>query len=175
MKTYKLKANDPRVLFFLVIVAVFLTIRYCNGQDPVRFKPAPVEYKWQNQAIKCALMAFAGAWDGVAEGSKYHYEAFTRKFPNHNKDFWGPQSWRNKYADGDPAQGPKFFGSTNVFVWTTDGYHMSRMIRNFSVCGAVVIDIGKKKPFVQYVVDFIGYLISYQIGFTLTYDIIIGK
>ena len=127
-------------------------------------------------AIKSALMTFAGAMDGLAECSKYHYPAFSSTFPNHNPNFWSPQSWRNKWKNGDPAQGERFFGSSTFLVWTTDGYHMSRMARNFAVAGAVTIEIcGSKKPWQVYLFEFLAYMICYNLGFTIVYDVIIGK
>jgi len=44
-------------------------------------------------------------------------------------DWWaGHESWINKYKNGDKEQGPKFPGSTTVFVWVTDGWHFFQAI-----------------------------------------------
>ena len=37
-------------------------------------------------------------------------------------------SWRNKYKNGNPEDGPKFIGSTTIFVFLTDGWHLFQAI-----------------------------------------------
>jgi hypothetical protein len=38
---------------------------------------------------------------------------------------WDPKKTsNNKYKNRDPAQGPRFWGSTTVFVWLTDPFHL---------------------------------------------------
>lgn len=45
-------------------------------------------------------------------------------------DWWDPvNSWKNKYKNGDPQDGPLFWGSTTVFVWMTDGWHFFQMLQ----------------------------------------------
>lgn len=73
-------------------------------------------------------MLVSGMIDGTIESMTWHYEdGFKPRCPNVNDQFWNPAvSWTNKYKNHDPKQGPKFFGSTNLFVYTTDAYHMLR-------------------------------------------------
>ncbi|HXU27355.1 MAG TPA: hypothetical protein VN698_08995 [Bacteroidia bacterium] len=70
----------------------------------------------------------SGMLDGTIESISYHYDnGFKRRFKNVNDQFWNPSiSWTNKYKNNDPCLGPKFTGSTNIFVCTTDAYHMLR-------------------------------------------------
>jgi hypothetical protein len=43
--------------------------------------------------------------------------------------FWNEQeSWRNKWADGLPANGEAFPGSSTVFVSLTSGWHLMQMV-----------------------------------------------
>jgi len=50
-----------------------------------------------------------------------------------NQNFWNPSlSWVNKWKDGDRANGERFFGSSTFLVWTTDSWHLIKMI--FLVC-----------------------------------------
>jgi hypothetical protein len=37
-------------------------------------------------------------------------------------------SWENKYRNGDPDQGERFPGSTTIFVFTTDLWHLSQFL-----------------------------------------------
>lgn len=57
-----------------------------------------------------------------------------------NKFFWDPLlSHLNKYKNGDPTQGPRFFGSTTFFVWTTDAWHLFQMINSLFYTVAVTL------------------------------------
>lgn len=39
--------------------------------------------------------------------------------------FWNPdESWRNKWKNGDRAQGERFWGSSTIFVSITDSWHL---------------------------------------------------
>ena len=43
--------------------------------------------------------------------------------------FFDPEySWRLKYKNNDPANGPSFWGSTTFFVALTDGWHLFQSI-----------------------------------------------
>jgi hypothetical protein len=44
-----------------------------------------------------------------------------------NLHAWNPVvSWRNKWKNGDPRQGERFLGSSTVFVFLTDAWHLSQ-------------------------------------------------
>ena len=46
-----------------------------------------------------------------------------------NQAWWDPNiSWKNKYKNLDPKQGPKFWGATTIFVFTTDAWHFFKWI-----------------------------------------------
>lgn len=83
---------------------------------------------WKKYAIAGSSALMSGMLDGTIESISFHYQSgFKSRFPNANNQFWNPElSWRNKYKNGDPAQGPKFTGSTTVFAFTGDAYHMLR-------------------------------------------------
>ncbi len=48
-------------------------------------------------------------------------------------------SWRNKWKLGEPANGPAFPGSTTIFVWVTDGWHLFQFV--FHTCWQLAIAI----------------------------------
>lgn len=69
--------------------------------------------------LLCLLLATAGAAKAAADASAHGSPRLLRWFPR-----WaGPVSWRNKYRRGDPDQGPRFPGSTSVFVFASDLWH----------------------------------------------------
>lgn len=123
------------------------------------------------KVLPYGLLFVSGAFDGTAEALRYHYDGFKEIFPNCSDRFWNPSnSWRNKYKNGDPAQGQAYPFSRSALVWTTDGFHMMRMGRNVTAMASVTLKIGEKKNWKEYVLEMIGSYASYTLGFKFTYD-----
>ncbi len=125
-------------------------------------------------AIKSGLLLFSGCMDATAEVLRINYNQFNNVFTNANPNFWNPEiSYVNKWENGDSKQGEKFTFSSTALVWTTDGYHLTRMLRNCTMIAAVTINIGDfKKPCKQYLIEAVIYYLSYTTGFNLTYNLI---
>lgn len=69
-----------------------------------------------------------------------------------NQFFWDSKlSWYNKYKNNDPKQGEKFLGSSGVFVFVTDGFHLTQMLFLTSMFLAIIL----YKPMINWWVDFI--------------------
>jgi hypothetical protein len=120
-------------------------------------------------------MTVAGMADGVNEEISHHYRDFKRIFPNASDQFWDPKiSWTNKYKNGDYTQGRKFFGSTTFLVWTTDGYHMTRMVKNTMIVTSIGLNVGSKRGFKHFAKRAIMHTAAYHLGFFLTYDLAFG-
>ncbi len=129
-----------------------------------------VQAQFKKEIPSLTLGLIAGMADGSAEALKWHYDSVDKKL-NLNDQYWNPQiSYTNKYAGGITANGPRFPGSTTYLVWTTDGYHMLRMVRNMSITGSIIVHPYKKKKWYFYVIDFTTHAIVYNLGFTLTYN-----
>lgn len=89
------------------------------------------------------------------------------------RPFWDMQtSWQRKWKNGDKAQGEAFFGSSTIFAFTTDGYHLFGTISNVANVATLTIalfsneklnwkTIGKK------VLESIG---SNALGFYVAYE-----
>jgi hypothetical protein len=123
--------------------------------------------------ITIPFALFAGMCDGVSQTLYSHYYAFETKFPEANPQYWNPyHSWTNKYKNGDPAQGPKFIGSTTVFVSMTDAFHLLRTLNKLNLVTLGALEFSEKRTWQEYVIDLILYSAVYSVGFTLTYDII---
>lgn len=130
--------------------------------------------KWRidrNKVITGGLVFVGGAAKGFNETLLFNYRIFEKTFPSANKQWFDPKvSWRNKYEGGNPDNGPKYFGSTSLFVMATDQYHMNNFIQRAAIMSAIVIKIGdKKQPFKHYVYDLLYYTACYQIGFATMY------
>ena len=121
------------------------------------------------------IAAFAGGvFDGTAESLKWHYSSFQTRFPKANPNYWNPEiSWTNKYKNGNPADGVKYFGSTTFLTFTTDGYHLMRTGRNAAFMTSLVLYRREKKKWYKYVLDAAAHLFAYQVGFHLTYSAVL--
>jgi hypothetical protein len=108
--------------------------------------------------------------DGMSEMLKFHPSSFFKKYPNANPQYWIPTlSWTNKWKNSDYTQGEKFWQSSRALVWTTDSYHMFRMIRNISML--VIILIPLILPFLySYILGFAFLYLVYTSGFSLVFD-----
>lgn len=114
--------------------------------------------------ITAGLVFVSGMADGTSELLYYHYDKCSNIFKN--EQFWnGKISHTNKYSSNCPF-------ATTMMVWTTDGYHLMRFVRNGTMIGAITININEKKSWKRYLIEFTCYYIVYTIGFNLTYDII---
>lgn len=129
----------------------------------------PTDMKWRKEILPVTSMFLAGAINGVNQDLLFHYQEFENTFPNANPEFWDPSiSWRNKYMNGDPAQGEAFLGSSTIFVSATDGYHATVAGRNLMITTAICLGPRTKgwKPFVTRTLL---YSLSYGLGFELVY------
>lgn len=130
--------------------------------------------KLRKMIFSSVLMFSSGFSDGTSEVLKIKYESFERVFPKANDQFWDYNiSWTNKYKNGSPPDA-KFIGSKSAFVWTTDGYHLMRMIRNCTMILAVTIPISTEfyKNWRNYVKDGVIYYLAYTAGFNFAYEVV---
>ena len=83
-------------------------------------------------------------------------------------------SWTNKYKGGDARNGPKFLGSTTVFVFVTDLWHFSDFIflRFFF---AVPIIYSFIHPIVTWWADYLIFSIFFGIVFETIYKLLQKK
>jgi hypothetical protein len=129
----------------------------------------PSDMQWKKEILPAVSMFAAGALNGVNQDLLFHYHEFQNTFPNANPEFWDPSiSWRNKYQNGDPAQGEAFPGSSTIFVAATDGYHATVAGRNLMITTSICLSPKTKgwKPFVKRTLL---YSLSYGLGFELVY------
>lgn len=76
------------------------------------------------------LITASGFFEAIMDITQFHYHKSI--FSEMNPIFWNPEiSWKNKYLSQEPSLGPKFIGSTSLFVGITDGWHLSKLIRTF--------------------------------------------
>jgi hypothetical protein len=150
-----------KLVFFLFLVPVL-----CHAQ-------LYTVKELKNIALTSSLTMVSGMFDGTAETLKFHTPNFFKRCPGANPQFWNPGlSWVNKWKNGDPDQGERFWQSSRAFVCTTDGYHLMRTGRNLFAMGAIVVHLGEKREWYKYLIDFAVNYLAFSVGFTITYDLI---
>lgn len=153
----------------LFILLAFIICTYTEAQILTKRDIAPL-----------ALTFVSGFCDGTAEAVKFHYYKFDKYGLDTSNYWWNPaESWKNKYKNRDPLQGPAFWQSTQSLVWTTDAYHCFRMGRNLTFITAITIKVGAGKDNIKqewwhYPIEAIIYWLTYTFGFTFAYDWIWG-
>jgi len=83
--------------------------------------------------IGVLLSILAGVANSIMDTLNFKYtESKFSKIPETSKWYWWLNTpgvtWRNKYKNRDPEQGPAFIGSTTIFVWVTDAWHFCQMV-----------------------------------------------
>ena len=93
-------------------------------------------------AIGLLLVLLSAIAKAIMDVIQFKY--YDSIFKEGNSYFWNPSlSWFNKYKNLDPKQGPKFFLSTTILVWTTDAWHLFQMIfLKCLVAGHVILTFG---------------------------------
>lgn len=131
-------------------------------------------YTLERALLKGTGIFLSGALDGVSETLVWHYPQFEATHPGANPAYWNPyQSWRNKYRNGDPAQGRAYIGSTTWLAWTTDGYHLTRTGSRAFLFGSITISVfEKRRKWWTYPVEFVAGGIVRSAGFHTTYSIL---
>ena len=116
------------------------------------------------------LSAVSGLSDGVSDANFFHHAFRGSQYA----DFW--ISWTNKYKNHDPQQGAAFIGSTTVFVWTTDLYHLTNTFRDVTQSVSVAVSFADMKD-IKHKWKFILLKAGINYGFNraghfITYDLI---
>lgn len=91
--------------------------------------------------IALVLIMLAGVCKAVSDTLAHHFDKSvfgkTASEPGASWDkyqFWNPAiSWSLKWKNGDDRQGEAFWGSSTVFAWVTDGWHLFNMFQYLCV------------------------------------------
>lgn len=79
--------------------------------------------------ISLILIIIAGIFNSIMDTLSFRYGISVFSKWTKYEQFLDPQkSWVNKYKHNNPTLGPKFFGSKTFLVWTTDLWHLSKML-----------------------------------------------
>jgi len=80
-------------------------------------------------------------------------------------------SWPNKWKNGSKSQGERFPGSSTVFVFVTDLWHLAKMLMLVAVMFAIVL----YNPIVVWWIDWFILYCSFTIPFEIFYSKVLIK
>jgi hypothetical protein len=112
--------------------------------------------------LSLILIFLSGMCEGVMDTLTFHYKRFEKKHPKAKDKFWNPEySWLNKY---DSQMKPKFIGSTTVFVFVTDGWHLFKWLKNLTLFASFyfIADVSVLGCLSLYAVNRLGFVIIYN-------------
>lgn len=69
-------------------------------------------------------------------------------------------TWRNKYKNGSPVYGERFPGSTTIFVFLTDFWHLMQLLHLTAIQMAVAIHF--PRPLIMFIVIKVFYGIIFE-------------
>lgn len=83
------------------------------------------------------LFILSGMFEAVMDKLQFHYDlSIFKNFKN--QLFWDPKiSWKNKYEDGNPMKGERFFLSKSLFVGFTDAWHLFKLFRTLTIFAGI--------------------------------------
>lgn len=125
-------------------------------------------YSKHSMAVATLMFFIAGLAEGLMDWLQF------RMNPSHDtwgSMFWNAQySWRNKWKNGDPRQGEKFFLSSTLFVFMTDGWHMMKFVRNLFIFTGLLVAAVCEASILSCVITVVLSRLTYGLGFAVTFN-----
>ena len=88
--------------------------------------------------ISIPLIILGFIFKAICDTLKFHFTTSIFNRPKLQK-WWGPSSWTNCYKDHNYTKGPKFFGSTTVFIMFMDAWHFFDFFRSIAFISAFTV------------------------------------
>ena len=117
------------------------------------------------------LIVAAAASEAIMDKIQFHYDRSIFSNLKLKQTFWNPnESWKNKWKSDLKTE--RFPGSSTIFVFTTDAWHLFKFFRNTSLfIGLPLLMFG----FNHIIIEMIMARIMYGLTFTLYFDKILVK
>jgi hypothetical protein len=121
--------------------------------------------------LSLILLLFAGIMNSVMDVLKTRYQKSI--FRECKNQLWidPAMSWPNKWKNGDKNKGERFPGSSTVFVWLTDFWHLTKFLMLLFISFAIVF----YHPIIIWWVDWFILYCSFTIPFEIFYSKILIK
>lgn len=114
------------------------------------------------------LVIIAGLAEGIMDYIWFHYKG--------DNSFLNPDlSWRNKWKHGNPKYGERFFLSSTILVFLTDGWHLMKWTRNRSIDLCVFIVSAELLSVWLGILITVGLRVSYNASFQIIYSLLSRK
>lgn len=112
-------------------------------------------------------MVLAGIANSIMDTVMFRYPSSI--FNRYDANWWDPRvSWRNKWKNGDPTQGEKYWGSSRWFVRFTDAWHFYQGMMFTGFIGAIVM----YGTLFNFLLDFVILYLAFSVTFSVFYDYI---
>jgi len=125
-----------RVLVTIFCIGILLLVPgKVVAQEPYLPKTEKVQYGFTpGKIIGWASLAIGGFADGALEGYQFDSrKSFERKWNSDPYGFWGSQSWRMIYNEGNPQMGVK--SKIHNWLGAVDFYHVADDTRKIGYIG----------------------------------------
>lgn len=110
------------------------------------------------------LIVTAAISKAIQDKIQFHFD---RSIFKNLGAFWNPsESWKRKYKNNDPTQGPAFPGSTTIFVSLTDAWHLFGLVRNFSLVLSIAVISANYWVLLYYIL----FIFTFHIFFTYFFE-----
>jgi hypothetical protein len=120
--------------------------------------------------ISLILVGVSAMAEAIMDKLNFHFEKsiFLNK---ENQLFWNPiESWKNKWKEDLKTE--KFIGSSTIFVFTTDAWHLFKFIKNTCLfIGLPLLFMGD----INIIISMVIARVIYGLVFTVFFDKILVK
>jgi len=118
------------------------------------------------------LVADSAVAEAIMNKIKFHYDKSIFSQDNHKQIFWDiTKSWVNKWKDSS-AREEKFLGSSSIFIFTTDAWHLFKFFRDtFLFIGLLLLSFGTMNIILATILA----RIIYGLVFTICFDKLLIK
>ena len=118
------------------------------------------------------FVAAASVSEAIMDKIQFHYDISIFSQYKYKQTFWNPNlSWVNKWKDSSAKQ-ESFLGSSSIFVFTTDAWHLFKFFRNtFLFIGLPLLSFGS----INIILVAILARIIYGLVFTICFDKLLIK
>jgi len=133
-----------------------------------------VRILFRNKSLQIAVFAFlmivcASAANAVMDTPSFRYNKSVFSLFTNFQHWLDPRiSWKNKWKNGDPAQGEAFILSSTAFVTTTDAWHFFKAVT--IICSLLAIIAPFTQLFNFHLTVWLGILITLKLTYSLIFE-----
>jgi len=136
-----------------------------EGPSEISHKILLKTWNYKRTGLSFLTGFIGGASWGIHETITYHYSSFEKVHPNADPQWWNPSiSWNNKNTSSLP------FARDFMVVFTDAKHGLAALNTASLVGGTLVVTLGDKRKWYEYVIDLGSMFIGRSLGFQITYN-----